>query len=583
MSIIKDLWYKPPRDSVLLDADALDVDVTEFERLIDDGAPTALERAAELHRGDLLDGIGVHDPAFEDWLRDERQRLNERACEGLSKLLDHQAVGDSEPAIATARRLLALDPLREPTHRALMRLYDSKGERTLALKQYQTCRDVLAAELGLSPEIETEELAEGIRAGAARTEEAADAVSDRRASRAEPLPLPDKPSIAVLPFTNMSGDPEQEYFTDGITEDIITALSRISGLLVVARHSTTVYKGKAVDVKTVGREQGVRHVLEGSVRKGGNRIRVTAQLIDATTGDHQWAEHYDGKLDDIFKVQDEITKKVTTELNVQLARGEQARVWARGTSNIKAWENVIRAWPLTDDHVKESNVEAQHLAGEAVHLDPTYPTAWVTLGWTHWEDALWGWGESRDSSMKTALSCAQRALECDSENPEAFALLGYIHLTNKNAEKAIELSRKAVALSPNHASNVALAATAMIFGGEPKNGLPLMKRAMRLSPIYPQWYFMMVGVVHHIVGDQDKAIGVFRECVAKEPETTVHRIWLASALIEVARDEEAKLLAAEILEIDPDFTTSGWVDGFGRDEYLANLLLTNLGKAGLPN
>ncbi len=414
------------------------------------------------------------------------------------------------------------------------------------------------------------------------TDAAADPMPGMAGAEGAP-PLSDKPSIAVLPFTNMSGDPEQEYFSDGITEDIITALSRISGLLVVARNSTMVYKGKAVDLKKVGREQGVRHVLEGSVRKGGNRIRVTAQLIDATTGNHQWAERYDRKLDDIFEVQDEITKKVTTELNVQLARGEEARVWATGTSNIEAWANVIRAIPLAGEHVKEHNVEAQRLADEAVHLDPTYAAAWVSLGWTHWEDALWSWGESDEASMKTALSCAQRALKCDSENPEALALRGTIYLTNKNAKKAIELCKKAVALSPNHAGNVAFAAMAMIFGGEPKNGLPLMKRAIRLSPIYPQWYLMMVGVVHHIVGDQDKAIGIFRECVAKEPETTLHKIWLASALIEVEQDEEAKRLGAEILEIDPDFTASSWVDGFSADNYLTNLLLTNLVKAGLPN
>ncbi|MDA9982470.1 winged helix-turn-helix domain-containing protein [Gammaproteobacteria bacterium] len=269
---------------------------------------------------------------------------------------------------------------------------------------------------------------------AASTESAAHKLGPQKAESTKPIPLPppDKPSIAVLPFQNLSNDPEQEYFSDGITEDVIIALSRISGLLVVARNSTMVYKGKAIDVKEIGREQGVRHVLEGSVRKGGNRIRVTAQLIDATTGHHQWAEHYDRELDDIFEVQDDITKQVTTELNVRLARGEEARVWARGTSNIEAWEKLIRVAPLSDDHVKEHNIEAQRLAGEAVHLDPNYATAWVGLGWTHWEDALWSWAESNDASISTALSCARRALEIDSEHPEALALLGCIYMTKKS-------------------------------------------------------------------------------------------------------------------------------------------------------
>jgi adenylate cyclase len=397
------------------------------------------------------------------------------------------------------------------------------------------------------------------------------------------LPLPDKPSIAVLPFSNMSGDPEQEYFADGITEDIITVLTRFRSLFVIARNTSFHYKRLSPKVQDVGRELGVTHVVEGSVRTAGKRIRITVQLVEADTGHHVWAERYDRELDDIFDVQDEITKKVATELNVRLARGEEARVWSRGTTNIEAWEKIIRAFPLTDDHVKEHNAEAQRLATEAVQLDPTFITAVVVLGWTHLEDALWGWGESHRSSMRTALSFAERALQLDADNPEALALRGTIALFDKDVEKAIALCKRAVILSPSHAGNVALAAMAMIFGGDPKNGLPLMKRAIRLSPIYPQWYLLMVGAVHHINGAQQKAIEIFRECLANEPETTLHRLWLASALIATGQDEEAKLLAAEIVEIDPDFKTSSWLEAFSRDDALTDLLLTNLGKAGLPN
>lgn len=396
------------------------------------------------------------------------------------------------------------------------------------------------------------------------------------------LALPDKPSIAVLPFTNMSGDSEQDYFSDGITEDIVTALSRLSGLLVVAMNSTLIYKGKALDLEKVRREQGVRHVLTGSVRRAGERIRVTVQLIDTTTSGHQWGEHYDRKLNDIFTVQDEVTKKITTELNVRLARGEEARMWAHGTTNLHAWEKIIRAVPLSDAHVKEQNVEAQRLAGEAVEIDPNYPTAWVALGWTHWEDALWGWGLSQESSMEKAARYAKRALDLDVEQPEALTLLGSVALSNNQAKKAIALCRRAVVLSPNHANNVAVAGMSLIFGGEPLDGLPLMKRAMRLSPIYPQWYLLMVGAVYHLVGEQEKAIGIFRDCMAEEPETSVHRLWLASALIGMGQHEEAKRLAAEVLDIEPDFSVSSWLAGFSADDRLTSLLSRNLGQAGLP-
>jgi adenylate cyclase len=528
------------RDSVCLDTAAIEIDAGRFEHLIDAATPEALVEATNLYRGDLLDGLDVRDPAFEGWLRIERERV-------------------------------------------LMRLYADNGERTLALKQYQTCCDVLAADLGVVPEPKTEKLAQAIRTGAESATEDTGSDPGARATEPEALSLPDIPSIAVLPFTNLSTEPEQEYFADGIADDIITTLSKIPKLFIVARDSTFTYRGQSIDVKQVGREQGVRYVLEGSVRKTANRVRVTAQLIDATLGHHLWAERYDCILDDIFKVQDDITKKVTTELQVRLTEGEAARVWSKGTSNIEAWEKIIRAFPLTDHHVREHNAEARRLADEAVRLDPTYATAWVTLGWTHWEDALWGWSDSRESSMKAALSCAQRALKCDPENPEALVLLGCIYMEKKNAGKAIELGKQAVALSPNNAGNVALAAMVMIFGGEPKKGLPLVKRAMRLSPVYPQWFYLMMGIVHHIVGDHHRAIGVFRECVAKEPETTVHRIWLASALVETGQGEEAEHLAAEILEIDPDFKTSRWLASLSADDHLVNRLSSNLVEAGLPS
>lgn len=570
------------RGGVCIDPDAIEVDALTFEHLIEEGTPGALAAAVELYRGDFLEDIGVHDPVFEEWLREKRQSLRGRAIDALLRLLDHQMDHDAERAMTTAQRLLALDPLLEAAHRAVMRLLADKGERTLALKQFDICRGFLAAELGVPPEPETEKLAQEVRGPAQHRSEPAVPAIGPLVPEADSLQLPDEPAIAVLPFDNISGDPEQEYFADGITENIITALSRIPGLLVVARHSTMIYKGQSLDVKRIGREQGVRYVMEGSVRKSGKRIRVTALLIDAATGGHQWAERYDRELDDLFEVQDEITKKVTTELHVRLARGEEVRVWSGGTSNIEAWENITRAWALSDRHVRENNIEARRLADEAIRLDPAFAAAWVICGWTHWEDALWGWSESKESSMEGALCCARRALECDSENPEALVLLATIHLTNKDARKAIELGKQAIALSPSHASNIALVAMAMILGGEPTNGLHLMLRAMRLSPNYPQWYVMMVGVVHYIFGDHDKAIEIFRQCVAKEPETVLHRIWLASSLIEAGQDGEAKRLAEEILAIEPDFTASSWVDGFGTDESLTASLLANLAKAGLP-
>jgi TolB-like protein len=575
------------RDAISLDADAVDVDVTEFERLIEDGTPTALERAAELYQGDLLDGIGVHDPVFEDWLRDARQRLHERACEALSRLLDHQASEDTERAIATARLLLALDPLREPAHRVLMRLYAEAGDRTMAIKQYQACRDVLAAELGLLPEPETEELAEEIRIGAAETGEPVHPAPEPQAPGAEPLPIPDNPSIAVLPFANMSADPEQEFFSDGITEDIITTLSKIGGLLVVARNSTFNYKGQAVDVKQVSREQGVRYVLQGSVRKAGDRVRVTTQLIDATTGHHLWAERYDRDLEDIFAVQDEITREVVVALDIRLRGGEQARIWSGGTRNLEAWECVRRSSDVLNQATPESVRECLRLCERALELDPNYAMAWVMLGWTHHHEVEVGVGhaseEGREAALGLAFDCARRALELDPSCVDAYILLGFCHLSMGEHDQAIAMSEKAVALAPSYADVLALSATVENKSGRPERSLELIRKAMRLCPVYPDWYYLVLGAAYRLTGQADSAISALEAAIKRGANFLALHVNLASTLGELGREEDAKKSVSEILRLDPSFSIKKYMAGLSyRDPAVTARFEDGLRKAGLP-
>ena len=397
------------------------------------------------------------------------------------------------------------------------------------------------------------------------------------------LELPDSPSIAVLPFTNMSGDPEQEHFSDGITEDIITALSRISGLLVIARNSTMVYKGKAVDVKQVGREQGVQYVLEGSVRKGGNRVRVTAQLVQAETGHHRWAEHYDRELDDIFAVQDEVTRNVTVEMQVQLTEGEQARIRARGTENVEAWEHMMRAMDLCMPHIKEDNLEARRLLERAVQLDSEYAAAWTWLGWTHWVDQLYGWGESREKSLHRAFECGETAMRLDASYPDSFALLGASHWRAGQFDEAVEMTEKSVKLAPNHSFNTLVSALVLRVAARYPESIQRFKRAMRLCPIYPYFYPGLLGSCYHMKGDNHLAIITLKEAVQRESESLLPKMWLASTLIELQSVAEAKAVVADILRIDPAFTIEGWLGGYHlKDPSVANRLLENLGKAGLP-
>jgi adenylate cyclase len=394
------------------------------------------------------------------------------------------------------------------------------------------------------------------------------------------LDTPEHPSIAVLPFANMSGDPEQEYFSDGITEDIITALSRISGLLVVARNSTMAYKDQAVDVRTVGQEQGVRYVLEGSVRKGGNRVRITAQLIDTSTGKHLWADRYDRDLTDVFEVQDEITQEITIEMRVKLREGEQARMWAGGTTAVEAWEKVFRANELKDREIYEDNLEARRLAEEALQIDPDYARGWVVLGVTHWNDAFWDWSELREDSLAKAEDAANKALELETDYPDALGLLGHVFRLRGDHDRAVEVARKAIKLAPNHSEVTAMSAVLLTCAGKSEEAVEKFKRAIRLSPNFPAWYLALLGACYYSMDKQDLAIETLREAVAMEPDSAFARVWLACALIEANQEEEANLVAREVIRIDPTFTASDYQGAEFKDPKIGERIIQNLLRAG---
>ena len=388
------------------------------------------------------------------------------------------------------------------------------------------------------------------------------------------LEPPEEPSIAVLPFTNMSGDPEQEYFSDGITEDIITALSRIPRLFVVARNSTSVYKGKGVDIKQVGREQGVKFVLEGSVRKSGNQIRITAQLIDASTGNHRWAERYDRKLNDIFAVQDEIAKNVTVAVQVELTAGEQARLWAGGTDNLEAWECVVRGDELMSRHGRGDNEEARRLAEHALSLDRDYANAWVLAGFTHYEDALWGWSPSRETSISTALEDAYRAIELQELNPDSFALLAWLKCELAEFDEAAEVARKAVSLSPNYAPNAAMLAGILGRACDYQESDLQIRRAIRLSPIYPAWYLHILGNNCFALDKNEEAVSAYRACVKNtDPDSSfmsIVRVWLAICLANAGYDTEAKTVNEEVFRHDPKFQIDDWWQFQRKDQTVRN-------------
>ena len=531
------------RDEVHLDAGAVEVDAVELERLVADGAPEALERAAELYQeGDLLDGIGVHDPAFEDWLRTERERLHDRAREAFSRLLDHQTgIGTTDAAIATARRLLALDPLQESTHRALMKLYADRGDRAMALKQYQACRDVLRAELGLKLDAETEHLINEIREGVSETGEAEKPASSPAAAT-EPLALPDKPSIAVLPFVNMSGDPEQEYFTDGITEDIITGLSRFSELFIIARNSAFTYKGRPAKVQDVGRELGVQYIVEGSVRKAGNRVRVTAQLIEAATGSHIWADRYDRQLVDIFAIQDEVTEAIVARVADRVKGAATTLSRSRPKQSVTAYDLVLQSRPYRTSMTRSGSEQAARLLTQAIALDPDYSLAHASLAFVRAGDVDDGWSADPDAALRDAMASARQAVALDNSDGYAHASLAYAHylsgnLDPGNLDRAVHEVHTALSLNPNHVNIIMTAGWISVAAGDPEAGIEHIQRARRLNPYMGGFELWTLGSAYFGAKRYEEAIDAFSKVT--DPPAVLY-LDLAAACAYLGRDSDAR-------------------------------------------
>jgi adenylate cyclase len=372
------------------------------------------------------------------------------------------------------------------------------------------------------------------------------------------FPLPDKPSIAVLPFANLSGDPEQEYFSDGLTDEIIATLSRVPKLFVIARNSTFTYKGKPVKVQQVSEELGVRYVLEGSVRKSGDKIRITVQLIDALNGHHLWARQYDRNLDDIFAVQDEITIKIITAMQVKLTEGEQARVAAKGTNNLEAYLKSLEANELVGLLNPESNALGKQLAEEAVALDPEYSWAYYVLGRSHMIDVWVKASKSPKESMGKAMGLMKKAIALDDTNADAHGTLGFLYSMTGQHDKALAQAEKAVALNPNSSWAQFMVGKALSFAGRWEESIPEYKRSIRLNPIPPNNHFWSLGLSYAYLGQYEEAITWCEKAVRQEPDDLLARIMMTVVYSLSGRDDQARTEAAEILRIQPKFTLKGF-------------------------
>jgi TolB-like protein len=391
---------------------------------------------------------------------------------------------------------------------------------------------------------------------------AASAIAPTEISTPAQPPRVEKPSIAVLPFVNMSGDPEQEYFSDGITEDIITALSRLHWFLVIARNSTFVYKGKAVDVKQVGRELGVRYVLEGSVRKAGNRIRVAAQLVDAKNGTHHWAQNYDREITDIFALQDDITQSVTAAIEPKLLAAEGLRSQSRSPADLSAWDLVTRALTHYGRMTTGESENAIALLRQAVEKYPDYGPAHSLLAFVLLVSGHVGWMRKSDD-FSDAARLARRAAELDDEDPWAHLALGYLAFTERQTNETVREYKRALELNPNFAMAFGYLGWAFVFDGQSEEAIGYFQQALRMSPHDPlkAFFYSGTGVAHYYARRYDEAIEWVRRAIGERPGfTAAHRI-LCASLAQAGMTAQSQEAVAKLREIQPDISIA-WIEQY---------------------
>ncbi|MGK9168122.1 adenylate/guanylate cyclase domain-containing protein [Inquilinus limosus] len=368
-------------------------------------------------------------------------------------------------------------------------------------------------------------------------------------------PVPDKPSIAVLAFNNMSGDAEQEYFSDGISEDIITDLSRLSELHVIARNSSFVYKKAAVSVPDVAKALGVRYVLEGSVRKAGSRVRVTAQLIDASHGGHVWANRFDRDLTDIFAVQDELTQEIVAALKVKLAGGPDRLAGARPV-NVEAYEFFLRGREQAWAHTRAGNIATRGLAEAAIAIDPDYAAAHALIAFTHVLDYINAWSNDPEHSLRIGRELAEQAVAMAEDQPNGHFALGLACLWGRELDRAWTEAQRGLALSPNSVQLLMLMAHVQIFSGDPAGALETLDASMRLDPHYPELLLQFIAEARFSLGEYEQAIAAIEQRLARNRRSDVAYALLASCYGHLGRPKESRQAWEHALQINPGFSVT---------------------------
>jgi len=397
------------------------------------------------------------------------------------------------------------------------------------------------------------------------------------------LSMPDKPSIAVLPFTNMSGDPEQDYFADGITEDLTTDLSKISGLFVVARNSSFVYKGRAVDVRTVASELGVRYVLEGSVRRSNDQIRINAQLVDGVDGGHIWAERFDGTMANVFSLQDDVNRKIVSALKVNLTAEDEKILDKIETSNPDAYDALLRGVEQYQLFSRETNALARDLFMQAVALDPGYARANANVALSYSTDVNFNWSLDRQQSIQSGLEYAKKAIELDDSIPQIYLTRSILYLSQRRYDAAIEAGLRTIEVHPDYADGQASLAFILSYSGQPERALEAIHRARQINPQGTGVYLAVEGRILYLLGRYDDSLKMLEESVARNPAFDRAHVDLAVTYVQLGRIDDATWSVEEALAISPDISLEKErrESNYMREQDLEPYL-SALRKAGVP-
>jgi TolB-like protein/DNA-binding SARP family transcriptional activator/Tfp pilus assembly protein PilF len=614
--------------------DRFKLDVDDFAAAVRIGRRDTLEDAFRLYRGEFLEGLEVREPGFEEWTLSERYRLSELAADAFARLVDLQAAaGDTEAAIETARRLVALTPLDEAAHARLIQLYGAQGRRGLAEAHFARCSELLRRELGQAPGDElraaladARRRAPGKSVGAAPgpTRQQSDA-RPRRARhwtkarwatsaaaaamalligafawtfhrtsiggsagpgsyQAAPWELPTEPSIAVLPFDNLSGDPEQAYFADGITDDIITNLSRFPTLFVIASNASFRYRDGAVKLRDIARDLGVRYLLEGSVQSIEGTLWINANLIDATTGRHVWAERYERPTEDLFAAQKEIAQSVAAVIGSgwgELQRAELERIVRIPTKDLHAYDFYLRGVAYKRRKTKEDNALARQMFEKAIQADPNYAMAMAECGLTYLNDIFNGWTDLRDEWLEESEELARRATEIDRSEPWGFVVLGLVYQLKAKNDQALPLFEKAHALNPNDYYVKEALGYAVTYAGSAERGVELLEQAQRLNPYQTQ---ERLGAAYFFTHRYQAALAIINKITDRQ-RSSAYWLYKAATHAQLGQLDEARASVAEALKLDPKLTLQGEHErrlALGLAPAYAEHLTEALRKAGLP-